>query len=84
LEKGEEGEEARDCSICLEALDEREAQAEGAEALRVEALASCPHSFHSGCLDLWVARCAAKALAPTCPDCRADVNRQARVKQLIC
>jgi hypothetical protein len=66
-----------DCSICLEALDEREAEAEGAEALRVEALASCPHSFHSGCLDLWVGRCAAKAPvgADTCPDCRAEINR---------
>jgi tetratricopeptide (TPR) repeat protein len=73
--KEEEGKSSwRDCSICLEALDEREA--EGAEALRVEALASCPHSFHSGCLDLWVGRCAAKALASTCPDCRADINRQ--------
>jgi hypothetical protein len=73
--EGEKGESWSDCSICLEALDEREAEAEGAEALRVEALASCPHSFHSGCLDLWVARCAAKALAPTCPDCRAGIDR---------
>jgi hypothetical protein len=57
---GAEGrrEEAEDCSICIEPLD---------EDMRI---LGCGHAFHVPCLDVWFGKCAEKGVETTCPYCR--------------
>jgi hypothetical protein len=57
---GAEGrrEEAEDCSICIEPLDEH---------MRI---LGCGHAFHVPCLDVWFGKCAEKGMETTCPYCR--------------
>jgi hypothetical protein len=66
-EEGVEDEGLDDCSICLSLLVEP-------GGFGVEAL-SCGHSFHGGCLDLWVTKCHAKQTLATCPYCRGPLVR---------
>jgi hypothetical protein len=77
----------RECSICLNDLDDEEGEDDEAEAASspppsssssrwvVETLTSCPHRFHSACVDEWVSRCHSKMLEATCPECRANIVR---------
>lgn len=48
-----------ECSICLQ---------ECCSGEQLRKLASCGHSFHRSCIDLWLLRCAC------CPLCKCEVN----------
>jgi hypothetical protein len=58
--KGDEGQDAEECGICLLILD-------GGESLRSF---SCGHLFHDGCLVAWSSFCAGLERGATCPLCR--------------
>ena len=61
-EEREEEEEEEDCAICFDTL------------LGGESRLVCRHVYHASCLELWQRNCINKAIAPTCPYCRAPLQ----------
>jgi len=55
----ESGAPCAECSICLQSLEPRE---------EIRELCSCRHTFHRGCIDLWLLRCS------ECPLCKRSVR----------
>lgn len=63
----EEEEEEEECSVCLNAIDNDDADYPGGPPLL------CGHRYHAFCLHFWVEKCISKCIEPTCPYCRAPV-----------
>lgn len=54
------------CSMCFERLDD--------PAKSDPCTTACGHSFHRGCLAMWVNLTRAELARPMCPDCRAHIH----------